>query len=180
MASRLQVHRATFRTSFDAEEFCLLISLALYVVANIFGSVNVMTIVGVSKGSISLALQLFGLVVVMLGYMLGAAERRPGALLVIGLIVAVCSYAVTKTPIILWLFLLCGLGSSTTMRRAAGTVCITTGIMLMLVLLANRMGVIPSVFMYGSRIRNSLGFIHPNNLGLVVSVFVISLTMATA
>lgn len=48
------------------------------------------------------------------------------------------------------------------------------------VLLANRTGAILSVFMYGSRIRDSLGFIHLNTLGLVVSVFVISLTMATA
>lgn len=162
--------------SITLEESALYISLASFIIANTLGSVNLTLIGGIGKSSISLALQIFGIGILVLGYLPRRFEQRETALFTIGLIIGIGALFVTKVATILWLVLLSGLGAASTTRRLARVVCIVSGAMLALVIVGNFLGLIPSVLFSGERARTSLGFIHPNNLGMMVLVFYVSLT----
>ena len=162
--------------SITLEESALSISLACFIIANTLGSVNLTLIGGIGKSSISLALQIFGLGILVLGYLPRRFEQRETALFTVGLVIGIGTLFVAKVTTILWLVLLSGLGAASTTRRLARVVCIVSGVMLALVIVGNFLGLIPSVLFSGERTRTSLGFAHPNNLGMMVLVFYVSLT----
>ena len=164
------------RAPITLEEFALFTSLATFIIANTLGSVNLTHIGDIAKSSISLALQIFGLGILVLGYLPRRYEQREAMLFFVGLVVGVGVLFVDKVSTLLWLVLLSGLGAASTMRRLAKVVCIVSGVMLVLVIGGNLMGQIPSVLFSGERVRTSLGFVHPNNLGMMVLVFYMSLT----